>query len=387
MDKIKKHSNNNFTQISNIIINDQNLSYKAKGIFLYLWSKPDNWMVRVNDISNNGKEGRSAIYSALQELEDFNYLKRERYYQDGKIKGINYHLYEEKLNVENLNEENVNEENRSHNNKEDIQIKNIKNIDNNTPFIFSPLLSSEKNSNCSKDCKRKAKFKINNKYLCGQHTRMELERLGKLKLYEDELKENSTIGNNPTVSKIETVNIKSGNTEFNKPANAKNAQVEIYPQELNVEAYREWIKYKKNKYTEQSKKTLIKNLCKYSQEIQEKMIENSIMNTYKGLLFDKYPTINDFKGGRDQKLHQSNTNIPLNNKNAVQGFKSEFNSDDALRLYGQLRISGLSPSEAKIKVKEKLHWNLHKDFDKIVKGKEEQLKVDIAMMLMEKGIY
>ncbi len=45
-----------------------------------------------------------------------------------------------------------------------------------SPFSFSPLKTFSK---CECGCKRKAKVEINNKKYCGQHGRMELERLGK----------------------------------------------------------------------------------------------------------------------------------------------------------------------------------------------------------------
>ena len=125
MDRIKKHSNRGFTTVSNVLLNDENISFKAKGVFVYLWSKPDDWVVRITDLCNHGKEGKTAIYSALQELEDNGYLTRARYYENGKIAGIDYELYDEKLNSENLNEENLNQENPTYSNKEDIQKTNL----------------------------------------------------------------------------------------------------------------------------------------------------------------------------------------------------------------------------------------------------------------------
>ena len=73
-DVIKKNASNKFTMVSNSVLNDPALSFKAKGVFVYLWSKPDDWVVRIKDLCNHGQEGKTAIYSALQELEDAGYL-------------------------------------------------------------------------------------------------------------------------------------------------------------------------------------------------------------------------------------------------------------------------------------------------------------------------
>ena len=123
MDKIRRHSCQSYTSLSNKIINDERISFKAKGIFLYLWAKPDEWTVRIQDICNHGKEGKSAVYSALQELENYGYLRRERYYEDGKIAGIHYNLYEDNQHLETLNLENLNEENRTHSKERILQKK------------------------------------------------------------------------------------------------------------------------------------------------------------------------------------------------------------------------------------------------------------------------
>jgi hypothetical protein len=139
--KIKKHSKSgNFTLLNNEIINDTNLSFKAKGLFLYFYSKPEGWDVKVDYTASIMKDGTVAIYSGLTELEENGYLIRERYYVNGKVAGINYHfsddkdftgldiLNKQKLNLENLNEVNTNEyiyNNKEYNNKE-VTNKNIK---------------------------------------------------------------------------------------------------------------------------------------------------------------------------------------------------------------------------------------------------------------------
>lgn len=68
----------NFTIISNTIILDERLSWKAKGIYLYAMSRPANWTFYLCDIVNHSTDGRDAVNSGLKELETFGYLIRTK---------------------------------------------------------------------------------------------------------------------------------------------------------------------------------------------------------------------------------------------------------------------------------------------------------------------
>lgn len=75
--KIKKVETN-FTQVSNNPLNDKRLSWKAKGVFAYLYSKPDHWDFSSVRMKNDSKDGRDALLAGLKELEEAGYLKRNR---------------------------------------------------------------------------------------------------------------------------------------------------------------------------------------------------------------------------------------------------------------------------------------------------------------------
>lgn len=92
---LKKKSSRNFTQIANDFMSNSSISFKAKGIFTYLWGKPDDWQVIVKDIAARGKENESAIRSAFKELKDNGFMKWERIYKKGKLTGIDYFLCDE----------------------------------------------------------------------------------------------------------------------------------------------------------------------------------------------------------------------------------------------------------------------------------------------------
>lgn len=76
--------------------NEKRLSFKARGILYYLYTKPDGWKGQVYDIANySEKDGIRSIQSAMQELVKIGYAKliRERD-KNGKITGSFYRVFE-----------------------------------------------------------------------------------------------------------------------------------------------------------------------------------------------------------------------------------------------------------------------------------------------------
>jgi len=79
MEKIDFRKDNiPFTQVANEVLNDVNLTFKAKGLYAYLYSKPEGWDFAIDRIKLQSKEERRAINNGLQELEENGYLIRER---------------------------------------------------------------------------------------------------------------------------------------------------------------------------------------------------------------------------------------------------------------------------------------------------------------------
>ena len=58
----------NFVMMDKGFLENPNLSWKSKGILAYLLSKPDNWKVVARDLVNHATDGKSAVYSGLNEL-------------------------------------------------------------------------------------------------------------------------------------------------------------------------------------------------------------------------------------------------------------------------------------------------------------------------------
>lgn len=77
-----------FTQIANVVLNDKTLSMKAKGLYAYLFSKPESWDFSSARIKEDFTDGRDAILGALRELVITKYLIRIRQ-PTGRV---DYHL-------------------------------------------------------------------------------------------------------------------------------------------------------------------------------------------------------------------------------------------------------------------------------------------------------
>lgn len=79
--------------VPNHILNNALLSFKAKGLFAYLQSKPADWSFSVERISSDTNDGRDSVRSGLHELEKAGLLKRTPAKNlDGTWDGYDYFL-------------------------------------------------------------------------------------------------------------------------------------------------------------------------------------------------------------------------------------------------------------------------------------------------------
>ncbi|MCB2308874.1 helix-turn-helix domain-containing protein [Clostridium estertheticum] len=85
MATIRVQKNKDYSVISNVGLNDANLSFKAKGILAYLLSKPDDWTCQVQDLSKNSTDGRDSVYNGLKELRASGYLIKRPIKVNGKV--------------------------------------------------------------------------------------------------------------------------------------------------------------------------------------------------------------------------------------------------------------------------------------------------------------
>lgn len=74
-----------FTQIPNEWLRDTRLSFKARGLLALVMSHSQGWSLSVNYLAENNQEGKDAIRSAIQELEQYGYLTRTQVNEDGRF--------------------------------------------------------------------------------------------------------------------------------------------------------------------------------------------------------------------------------------------------------------------------------------------------------------
>lgn len=76
---IRKKQKERFSIVDNKVIEDKRLSFKARGLLIYMLSKPDDWKFYTEELAKrSNKDGISAIKSALNEIESAGYLTRKQ---------------------------------------------------------------------------------------------------------------------------------------------------------------------------------------------------------------------------------------------------------------------------------------------------------------------
>jgi hypothetical protein len=58
--------------------NDTRLSWEARGVLAYLFSKTDNWQLNEVDLVHNGPAGKTKIERIINELKQYGYVARQR---------------------------------------------------------------------------------------------------------------------------------------------------------------------------------------------------------------------------------------------------------------------------------------------------------------------
>lgn len=75
--RVKKESH--YVVLNKTALNDDRLSWKAKGLHAYMLSKPDDWVFHDTELQKHAKDGRDALKTAIKELKDLGYMKRIRH--------------------------------------------------------------------------------------------------------------------------------------------------------------------------------------------------------------------------------------------------------------------------------------------------------------------
>lgn len=94
----------NFVTVHKNFIHDNTISWKAKGILLYLLSRPDDWQIYETELVKHTRDGLSSLKSGIKELEEVGYIKRTRKRDDkGRLKEYEYAVFEHPNQMRNSN--------------------------------------------------------------------------------------------------------------------------------------------------------------------------------------------------------------------------------------------------------------------------------------------
>lgn len=91
-----------FVRLDKRIVYDSKLSWKAKGILAYAFSRSANWKFFKSEIMSHAKDGEASFDSGIEELEETRYLYRIRKQnkETGTFEGWEWHFFEEPISEE-----------------------------------------------------------------------------------------------------------------------------------------------------------------------------------------------------------------------------------------------------------------------------------------------
>ncbi len=95
MPVFRVEKNANYTTMSNHHLRDRNLSLKAKGLLSQFLSLPDFWQYNVKGLAAINRDGKSAVETALWELEKNGYVQRRQLRdKNGRLSTVEYIIFE-----------------------------------------------------------------------------------------------------------------------------------------------------------------------------------------------------------------------------------------------------------------------------------------------------
>ena len=95
---VKSKLTEKFTTIPNSVLNDSNLSWKAKGILCKLLSNKSDWAVYKSQLQQFSTDGRDSTTAGFNELVERGYIVAIRRHNDkGQFAGYDYIVYDEPI--------------------------------------------------------------------------------------------------------------------------------------------------------------------------------------------------------------------------------------------------------------------------------------------------
>lgn len=91
---------NPYAMIDKYGLEDERLSWKAKGLLAYLLSKPDDWKIYVTELANHAKDKKDSIRAGIKELTECGYISMTRIRDEkNRFKGVQYVVYERPVSI------------------------------------------------------------------------------------------------------------------------------------------------------------------------------------------------------------------------------------------------------------------------------------------------
>lgn len=115
----------NFGVAPNELLNDSAISLKAKGLYVYMQSKPADWSFSLDKISYQNKDGIDSVRNAINELIQSGYLTKKRVGRAGGAMNFVYQLQEPTLENPTLENQTIGKSNVGKSNP--LVIKKISN--------------------------------------------------------------------------------------------------------------------------------------------------------------------------------------------------------------------------------------------------------------------
>lgn len=141
---IRVAKNSNYVVMNRTALNDNRLSWKAKGIMAYMLSMPDDWVFYMDELMTHSTDGKASFRAGFNELKQCGYIERKPIREGQRIKEWETVVHEvpinslltdfqevEKLEVENQEVGFQEVENRTLLSTDNNQVLNKTNTDNN----------------------------------------------------------------------------------------------------------------------------------------------------------------------------------------------------------------------------------------------------------------
>lgn len=95
---IREKKERDYTVLDNTFLRDDKLSWKAKGVFSYILSLPEDWKIYMGELEKHATDGKDSLRSAINELVEAGYIVKAELKDKGKFAGYSYTIIENPVN-------------------------------------------------------------------------------------------------------------------------------------------------------------------------------------------------------------------------------------------------------------------------------------------------